>query len=110
MTIWISTLACMIAGAAKLEAQSRDVEEATHGYGAVHPFPPDGQLWNKAKKMLHPSIHPTIHPSMHPIFGHMKKPIQSLNHACIRSFYFIRECQSSSAKVQGGPQASAQLA
>ena len=33
-------------------AQSRDVVEATHGYGAAHPFPNDVQLWNKARQKL----------------------------------------------------------
>ena len=39
-------------GAAALEAQSRDVVEATHGYGAVYPFPHDERLWQHDKQLL----------------------------------------------------------
>ena len=35
---------------------------------------------------IHPSTQPSIHPSMHPTFGALRRQIQSLNHACIRSF------------------------
>jgi len=53
-------------GAAQLEVQSPDVVEATHGYGAVYPFPPERDLiWQSYVHQLLASTAQTIDDSIY---------------------------------------------